>query len=121
MRDDWYGHRDPFTWEKTGDKDEWLDWDFALVDALQTMEDYTDAESGLLVWEMEDDNAYVNANRKINKFAAARDKKTQAKNYKAVPGENFVPEIKSHKKDADGNPVFQTMREWMQKEIEKGN
>lgn len=35
--------------------------------------------------------------------------------YKAIPGEYFVPEIWSRKKDAEGNEVFQTYGEWVAK------
>lgn len=124
MGDDWFGHRDPFTGEPIGDKDEYTSWDYALQNAFQAIEDYTDSKSGLLIWEIEDENAYVNANKKYNKFQAAIDKKTAGtpnKPYKAAPGEYFVPELKSHVRDENGEPVFQTMREWMQKEIDKSN
>lgn len=107
-----------------GDRDEYTSWDYALQNAFQAIEDYTDSKSGLLIWEIEDDNAYVNAVRKTNKFQAAIDEKTKGRGGKAyvpAPGEYFVPDLKSHVRDESGTPVFQTMREWMQKEIDKGN
>lgn len=120
MGDDWFGHRDPLTYAKAGNSEEYTAWDWAILNAFQTIEDLTDDKSGLLVWEMEDDSAYVTADRKTNKFEAARDKKTQAKNYKPIPGEYYVPGLKSHRVDDDGNYVFQTMRQWMEKEIQQG-
>lgn len=124
MGDDWFGHRDPFTFEPVGDKDEYTSWDYALQNAFQAIEDYTDSKSGLLIWEIEDENAYVNANKKFNKFQAAIDKKTKGtanKPYQPSPGEYFVPDLKSHVHDDNGAPVFQTMRDWMQKQIDEGN
>lgn len=124
MGDEWFGKRDPFTGEPRGDRDEYTSWDWALQNAFQAIEDYTDDKSGLLIWELEDDNAYVNANKKYNKFQAAVDAKTRGKAGKAYqpePGEYFVPELKSHVSDEEGKPVFQTMREWIQAEIDKSN
>lgn len=50
MRDDAFGHRDPFTGEVVGDKDEWTAWDYLIADVAQLIEDCTD-ENGFLVWE----------------------------------------------------------------------
>lgn len=124
MGDDWFGHRDPLTGKPMGDREEYTSWDYALQNAFQTIEDYTDSKSGLLIWEMEDDNAYVTADKKINKFEAARDKKTAGtknKPYHAEPGEYFIPNLKSHREDEAGKPVFQTLREWVTRQIEQGN
>lgn len=112
MRDDWYGHRDPFTWEEFGDKDEWLDWDYALIDAVQTIEDFTD-DSGILVWEREDPNAVVNAVKKIDRFKEAVEDRTRGQNYKPSPGEYFVPDIQPF--DEDGE--LQTYSQWIEREI----
>lgn len=124
MGDEWFGKRDPFTGEPRGDREEYTSWDWALQNAFQAIEDYTDDKSGLLIWEMEDENAYVDAVRKNNKFQAAVDNKTKTrggKAYVATPGEYFVPDLKSHVVDEEGKPVFQTMREWIQAEIDKSN
>lgn len=124
MGDEWFGKRDPFTGEPRGERDEYTSWDWALQNAFQTIQDYTDEKSGLLIWEIEDENAYVNAVRKTNKFQAAIDNKTKGKGgkpYVAAPGEYFTPDLKSHVQDEDGNPVFQTMREWIQGQIDKSN
>lgn len=124
MGDEWFGKRDPFTGEPRGDRDEYTSWDWALQNAFQTIEDYTDEKSGLLIWEIEDENAYVDAVRKTNKYQAAIDNKTKGKAgkpYVAAPGEYFTPSLKSHVHDEEGNPVFQTMREWVQAQIDKSN
>lgn len=121
MGDDWFGHRDPLTGEPRGDRDEYTSWDYALQNAFQTIEDYTDSKSGLLVWELEDENAYVTADKRYNKFQAAIDKKTQGsknKPYQPEPGEYFVPGLKSHVVDENGDYQFQTMREWIEQQIE---
>lgn len=115
MRDEWYGHRDPITFEPVGDRTEFLSWDFLLMDALDVIENYVDQKSGLPIWELEDDMAYVNANRKINKFQEAIDGKTSSKKYKPEPGEYFVPDLKTRRTDENGEMVFQTFQEWVEK------
>lgn len=50
MQDDWFGHRDPLTGAKLGDRHEWILWDFSLMNAYKLIEDYTD-ERGILLWE----------------------------------------------------------------------
>ncbi len=116
-RDDWFGHRDPLSGNPQGDKDEWTGWDFALVDAYQTIEDYTD-QYGILRWVQDDEQVEILAQRKVHKFDAARIKKTSGKNYKVTAGEYFVPSILSHRKDDNGRPVYQTFREWVKTQIE---
>jgi len=118
MRDDWYGHRDFFTGIEVGDKDEWLDWDHALADALQTIEDYTD-EYGLLAWELADEAVEVDAVKRIHKFRQALEQRTsgsKTKPYKPTPGEYFVPRVSSRRKDPEGNEVIQSYTEWVEKE-----
>lgn len=122
MGDDWFGHRDPLTGDPVGDKEEYLSWDWALLNAFQTIEDYTDQKSGLLSWEMEGEGVEVDAIRKVNKFQAAIDnatRGTEKKPYKPRPGEYFVPEMFSRKQDGDGNDVFPTFREYVQSTIDK--
>lgn len=114
MRDDWYGHRDPITFSPAGDKDEWLDWDHALIDALQTIEDYSD-QYGLLKWELDDERAEVDAIKKFHPFEVARDNQTKGtknKPYTPEPGEYFVPEIWTRDKRG-----LQTYQEWLEKKI----
>lgn len=112
MRDDWYGHRDWFTGEPEGDKDEWIDWDHALADAFQHIESLTDSH-GILIWEREDEAVIVEAVRQIDPFEAAKDSVTSGKKYTPKPGEYFVPRLKSRRSDGS----FQTYEEWVIKEM----
>lgn len=66
MSDPAYGFRDPINGEVVGDVT-WTDWDYALVHALQLIEDYTDA-NGIPVWEKESDKMVVEAVKKIDRF-----------------------------------------------------
>lgn len=104
-----------------GNAEEWTDWDHALVTALQVIEDYTD-EYGLLAWEREDDAVEIDAVKKIHKFKAAMDSRTKGsptKPYVPTPGEYFIPEVWSRRKDNEGNGVFQTYGEWLEREQAK--
>ena len=77
---------------KGRERSDWISWDFALTDALQTIEDFTD-QHGLLAWKLADERVEIEAVKKIHKFEAARDRATTSpKGYKPVPGEYFVPE-----------------------------
>lgn len=119
MGDDWFGHRDPLTGEPQGDKDEYLRWDWALLNAFQTIEDYSD-KHGLPTWEIDDERVVVEAHRRIDKFQRAIDERTRStekKQYKPVPGEYFVPVVHSREFDDAGKEVFNTFREWVQKSI----
>lgn len=121
MGDDWFGHRDPLTGMPQGDKDEYLSWDWALLNAFQTIEDYSD-KHGLPTWEIDDERVVVEAHRRIDKFQRAIDERTRstkAREYKPVPGEYFVPDVHSREIDENGNEVFNTFREWVEKSIEK--
>lgn len=94
MRDDWYGHRD-LRFEPYGDKDEWLDWDFALISALQTIEDMTD-NHGTLAWFRESEKVDIQAKKTIDKFQASIDKQTKSsekRQYKPDPGETWIPDV----------------------------
>lgn len=122
MGDDWFGHRNPFTGEPMGDRDEYLRWDWALLNAFQTIEDYVDPKSGHPIWELDDERVEVDALRKINKFQKAIDNRTKGsdkKPYKPLPGEYFVPEVYSREKDENGDDVFPTYREWVEKSLDK--
>lgn len=115
MHDDWYGHRDPFTGDPKGDKDEWLEWDFLLLETLQMIEDHTD-EYGLLVWEREDEAVVIDAEKRIHKFKAAiedRTRGTEKRPYKPRPGEYFVPDLYSRRPDGS----IQTFREWVERSV----
>lgn len=111
MRDEWYGHRDVFSFLPDGDRTEYLDIDFALFDALQTIEDNTD-QYGLLSWELDDDLVEVAAVKKHHKFAEARDLATKGgkDGYKPDPGEYFVPDVFTRRSDGH----IQTWTEWQE-------
>lgn len=109
MRDDWFGHRDWITGEPVGDRDEWIDWDFAIVDAWQTIEDYT-MPSGATRWEHDDDDLEIQAELFIDKFQQAVDQITSAEKYTATNGGRFIPKLISHREDKS----FQTYQEWVE-------
>jgi len=92
MQDPHYGFRDPVSWEPVGEV-EWTTWDYALMSALQLIEDFTD-QNGLPVWEKEADHVIVEAVKKVDKFESAKERTTSKKNYKSTPGEYFVPRMK---------------------------
>ena len=109
-----YGFRDPINWEVVGEVT-WTDWDYALVHALQLIEDYTDA-NGIPVWEKESEKMVVEAVKKIDRFEAAKSSATGGKNYKATPGEYFVPRLtKVYWADKDYYPKFE---EWIQDQMD---
>lgn len=119
-RDDWQGHRRVTNGLPIGDREEWTEWDHVLLDVFQTIEDYTD-EYGLLVWQREDEAVVIDADKKIHPFKESVDLATRgsdSKPYKALPGEYFVPNMWSKRKDSDGNEVIQGYREWLTKQIE---
>lgn len=121
MGDDWFGHRDPFTGVPVGDREEYTSWDFSLLNAFQTIEDYTDQKSGIPIWELEDERVVVGAKRKVNKFQRAIDEKTKStekKPYKPIPGEYFVPDMYSRETDENGEQVFQTFTDWVVKSVD---
>lgn len=85
-------YRDPRSGEPVGEP-EWTDWDYALVNALQLIEDFSD-QNGLLVWEKESDDVLISAVKKVDPFESAKERTTGRKNYKATPGEYFIPDVK---------------------------
>lgn len=108
MGDDWFGHRNVFG-EPVGDRTELTDWDLALIQAIQTIEDLTD-EHGLYVWETAEDGVSVSSIKTHDKFQASIDRKTSKKNYKPDPGERWKAEIRPSRHREDGE--FQTIAEW---------
>ena len=107
-------HRDPFTGEPF-EEPEWTSWDYALVQAVQLIEDYTD-QHGILVWERESDSVIVEAVAKVDPFEAAKEKATSGKNYKAAKGEYFFPKLSLvYWKDEDDWPTF---RSWVESQVE---
>lgn len=116
MGDDWFGHRNVWTFEPEGDKDEWTEWDYLLSRAFQTVEDWTDSH-GLLKYEVDDPKGrvYVEAVRKIDKFEEAKEAVTGGKNYKPKPGEYFIPRVEKRSEE------WPTMQEFIENMAEKGN
>jgi len=113
MRDDWFGHRDYRNGRPIGDKDEWIQWDFHLIHALQIIEDNTD-EYGLLAWERDDEAVEIDAVKKIHKFRASVDRITKGsakKPYNPQPGEYFVPDMYSRRSDES----IQTYGDWVRR------
>lgn len=95
MQDPYFGHRDWFTGEELADREAWTDWDFLLATALQIIEDHTN-KHGLLQWEVDNERMDVIAEKKIDKFQAAVDRRTKGtskKGYTPSPGEYFVPKL----------------------------
>ena len=94
MRDPFFGHRDVFTGEPIRERDEWTEWDYALIAAFQLKSDLTD-QHGLLRHEVENERMDVLAIKKYDKFQAARDRATKGgkKGYTPEPGEYFTPKL----------------------------
>lgn len=116
MRDEHYGHRNWRTGEPEGDREEWLDIDFALVSAYQTVEYYTD-QNGIREWHKKDPEERIDAIRKFDPFQAGVDRITGGKNYKKMPGEYYVPEIKSGRDDESEMWTYQDMVDAEMKEL----
>lgn len=88
-------------------------WDYAIISALQAVEDNTDS-NGLLAYETEPEAMDVSAKRKINKFTASVEKRTKGTDkhpYKAEPGETWVPELNWLGKEED----YPTYRSYLEK------
>lgn len=98
--------------DKIGDRDQWIKWDYALVGALQVIEDNT-TSSGHPSWVVESERVDVLAVKSIDKFQAAIDRKTSGTKYKASPGETHRAEIKLL------GGEYPTYREYIEGLIEK--
>lgn len=112
MHDDYYGYRDFFTGLPFGDSRVFLEWDWALIQAVQMIEDHTD-KYGLLNWQVEAEDIEVDAEKRIHKFQASIDRITagsKTKSYTPQPGEFFVPKMWSRSSDKDRKPTF---AEWL--------
>lgn len=105
-------HRDPISWEEEGEPG-WTPWDYALVHALQLIEDYSDS-NGLVIWEKDSADVIVEAVRKTDPFEAVKDRITGSKNYKRQSGEYFVPRLQL-KPWVDEWPTF---RDWVEEQNE---
>lgn len=85
-------NRNSFTGEPDAPHDQWNEWDFALAEARQLIEDYTDRH-GHLIFERDSDRVAVDAVRKVDKAQAKIDAKTKGKKYKPQDGEYYVTEL----------------------------
>lgn len=100
-----------------GDPHAWTDWDLALAYSIQVIEDFTD-QYGLLAWEVEDEAIQIDAVRKIHPFKESVDLVTKGspkRPYQPAPGEYFVPDMWSRRKDGS----IQTFSEWVESTVEK--
>lgn len=112
MQDEHYGHRVPFSRTILSDTS-WTSWDYALISAMQTIEDYTD-KNGILIWEKESSRVDVGAIKKIDRFEAVKQRITGKQKYKPTPGEYFVPDLKL----MDSSGEWPTMKDWIYEQIE---
>lgn len=85
--------------------------------AFQTIEDYTDSETGHLVWVEQSDKVTFDAKRYVKKSIAAVERKTKgskSKAYKAQDGERWrtVPRVM-------GGGDMPTLSEWIEQEQKK--
>lgn len=106
-------NRNSFTGEPDAPHDQWNEWDFALAESRQLIEDYTD-KHGHLIFERDSDEVAVDAIKKVDKAQAAIDKKTSGKKYKAGPGEYFVTELWLAR-----GKEWPTLKSWMEQEQKK--
>lgn len=96
----------------------WTDWDFALANAVQIIDDFTTAE-GHLVWEAESERVTFDALKKINKARAAIDRRTKGtknKAYEASDGEYWTTEPVLMRGDE-----WPTMDEWVSEKVSKSS
>lgn len=106
MRDDWFGHREPLTGKPTGDRNEWVAWDFRLMQVFQLIEDFTDTH-GFLAWEVDDPKGrvIVETTREVDRVQQAIDiseKKKENKDFLAkVEGSYLAPRLTKRNKNTD--------------------
>lgn len=116
FRDYYALNRNVFTGEPIVSENMWTDWDYALAEAVQFIDDYTTQE-GHLVWEAESERVTFNAKKKINKARAAIDRRTKGskdKAYQASDGEYWVTEPVLMRGDE-----WPTLTEWFEEQSRK--
>lgn len=116
MRDHYALFRNSFTWEPDCEP-YWLDVDYALATALQVVEDYTDNETGHLIFVEQSDRVTFDAQKYVKKSVAVVERKTKgskSKAYEASPGERWrtIPRLTS----GDEMP---TLAEWLAEQDRK--
>ena len=108
--DEHYGHRDA-EGNPTGNASEWIRWDYILAEKVQTITDLT-GSSSVPQWVMEAPNVEISADKKIDKFEAAKARKTSGKNYKQSPGEYYVARVELR------GGTYPTLSEWYESKRE---
>lgn len=116
MYDHYAGFRNSFTGQVDGTP-HWLDIDYALATARQIIEDYTDNETGHLVFVEQSDRVTFDAQRYTKKSVAAVERRTKGsknKPYEAQPGERWrtIPRV------MDGGEM-PTLAEWLAEQERK--
>lgn len=110
LHDHYALHRNWFTGE-ADEEPTWTDWDYALAEVGQMLEDYRTPE-GHMFWEAESERVTFDARKKINKARAAIDRKTKGskgKPYKPLDGEYWVTEPVLMEGDD-----WPTLEEWLE-------
>lgn len=101
-QDEWYGHRNHFTGEPEGDREEWVPWDFILAQAYQLVTDFTN-QYGFLEWESDDPYGVVTVvpELKIDKVEQSlelgKKNRDTARRLERVAGSKLVPRLKKKK------------------------
>jgi len=116
LRDSFAGFRDSFTGEIDG-YPHWLEVDYALATAMQVVEDYTDNETGHLVFVEQSDRITFDTEKYTKKSVAAVERRTKGsakKPYESSPGERWrtIPRVMH----GDG---FPTLKEWLAEQDRK--
>lgn len=114
LQDHFAGFRDSYTFEVDGTP-HWTDWDYSLATALQLVEDYTDSETGHLVFVEQSERVTFDATKYIKKSVAKVERMTNGKNYKATPGERW----RTKPVVMDGGEM-PTLTEWLEEQRKKG-
>lgn len=100
FHDHFFGHRDVVTGdpEIAASDVYWTEWDFALADAMQFIQDHTN-KHGHLIWEQEGEQVEAVLTQKIDKVDAKIEAKQRSRQNKkgksaeAPPGEYYVSRL----------------------------
>lgn len=111
LGDEYALHRHPSSGEPLPGDVKWTEWDYALVNALQLIEDFSD-QNGLVVWEKDSDDVIVEAVKKIDKFDSVVERMTSRQSYKKTAGEKFVPRLKL----MPGVTEWPTFNDWVEEQ-----
>lgn len=116
LNDHFAGFRDSLSREVDG-QPHWLDVDYVLATALQVIEDYTDSETGHLIFIEQSDRVTFDAQKYVKKSVAVVERKTKGTDkhpYKSAPGERWrtIPRLTA----GDEMP---TLVEWLAEQHRK--